>query len=133
MPTIQLRAQVSAEDLLRAVGELEPGDLDEFVARLLALRAGRQAPSLSRDETELFRRINAGLPEPAQTRYRELIARRKAETLTAEEHEELLRLIDQSELLEANRAQALVELARLRGKSLAAMLQDLGIRPPSDE
>jgi hypothetical protein len=133
MPTIQLEAQVSAKDLLRAVGQLEAADLDEFVDQVLALRAGRLAPSLSRDEGELFRRINEGLPEAVHARYQALTARRKAQDLTPEEHQELLGLIDQAELAEASRAQALVELARLRGKPLAALIEDLGIRPPSDD
>jgi hypothetical protein len=133
MPTIQLQAQLSAEDLLQAVGQLESAELNRFVARVLALRAQRDAHSLTASETELLRRINQGLPQPLRARYRELIDKRRAETLTPEEHAELLRLTDQVEIADAERAQALVDLARLRQKSLAAVMHELGIPSASDD
>lgn len=55
-----------------------------------------------------------------------------AGTLDAAEHAELLRITDEIELLQAERVRALVELARLRGKKLGALMKDLGIEGPSD-
>jgi hypothetical protein len=78
-------------------------------------------------ETDLLRQINQGLPEQVRGRYEELIRKRQDQTLTSEEHAELLRLTDQAEMLEASRAQALVRLPQLRQKPLAAVLSDLGI------
>ena len=127
MPTIQLKAQVSAEELLRAVEQLEAVELDQFVDRVIALRARRRTRSLNGAEAELLRQINEGLPAGIRARYAELIGRRDAGSLTPEEHAELLRLTDQAELAEANRARALVDLARLRGQPLAALMGDLGI------
>lgn len=133
MPTIQLQAQLSAEDLLRAVGQLEAGELERFVTEVLSLRAQRWAPALSATETELLQQINQGLPESLMVRYQELIVKRQTETLSSEEHAELLRLTDEVELGEAKRAQALIELARLRQVPLARLLNDLQIPPPSDD
>jgi hypothetical protein len=87
---------------------------------------------LYQEETGLLRQINQGLPEQARGRYAELIRKRQDQTLTPEEHAELLRLTDQAEMLEASRAQALVQLARLQQKPLAAVLSDLGIPAPAD-
>jgi hypothetical protein len=132
MPTIQLQAEVSAEELLSAVEQLDPAELDRFVDRVIALRARRRTPCLGHDETELLRQINQGLPPAVRARYQELIGKRDARTLTPEEHDELLRLTDEVEEAEASRAQALDDLARLRGRSLSSLMQDLGIPSPTD-
>jgi len=60
----------------------------------------------------------------------QLIAKRQAETLTPDEHKELLRLIEQSEKAEAARVEAMAQLARLRGVSLTTLMHDLGIKAP---
>lgn len=88
----------------------------------------RQSPSVvSKRETELLGRINAGLSEPQTRRLEALDARRKEETLTPEEHAELLGLVDVSERLAVGRAEALVELARLRGATVRSLMSDLGL------
>ena len=120
---------MSADELLRAVGQLETGELDDFVRDVLALRARRQAKSLSQEETVLLQRTNEGFPPEVLRRYQELIARRQARLLTPEELEELIALTDRAERLEADRAAALAELAQVRGVSLDDLMRELGIRP----
>jgi hypothetical protein len=73
--------------------------------------------NLSQAESELLQRINQGVPVAVQERYDELIGRRREETLTAQDYDELLDLAHQVEMLEAERVRALVDLARLRGVS----------------
>lgn len=132
MPTIQLHAEVSADDLLHAIEQLPPDELRQFVERVLTLRAQRQSSCLNQTETDLLHQINQGLPDELRARYNELIQKRQDQTLTPEEHAELLRLTDQAEMLEASRAHALVQLAQLRQKPLTAMLSDLGIPAHAD-
>lgn len=132
MTTIHVEAHFSADDLLKAIEQLENTELERFVERLIDLKAQRSAPSLSEGETELLSRINQGLPSDLADRYRRLIEKRRAASLLPEEHEELLRLSDQSERLEAERVEALAELARLRGTSLTRLMSDLGIQAPPD-
>ncbi len=45
--------------------------------------------------------------------------------------EELLAAVDQLEALEAQRIERLSRLAHLRGVSLAALMDELGIQPPA--
>jgi len=123
---------ISSEDLLKALQKLETPELDRIVSRLIALRAERTAPHLPQRETELLLKINQGLPDPLARRYQELIARRRADALAPEEREELLRLTDQAEGLEAERLTHLAELARLRHTSLPALMEELGIHPAPD-
>ena len=82
---------------------------------------------MNQAEMELLRQIDQTLPELVQGRYDELIRKRKGQTLTPEEHADLLRLTDQAEMLEASRAQALVRLVQVWQKPLAAVLSELGI------
>jgi hypothetical protein len=127
MPTIQLEAHLSTDDLLRAADQLPPAELEQFVAKLLTIRAHRQAPCLGRTETELLQRINHSLSETLRSRYAELIDKRNARTLTPEEYTELLRLTDETEAAQADRVRAIVELAAMRKTSFDAILQELGI------
>ncbi len=121
------------EQLLQAVDQIELSELRRFVAEVLARASRRLAPSLSAEETELLLRINRGLPPAIEQRRRDLDVRRRAQTLTAEEHEELLGLIDQIEAAQAERLSDLIALAQFRGASLPKLMDDLGLEPPPVE
>ncbi len=129
MTVIKVEAHLSSGDLLKAVEQLDAPQLAQFVAEVIALQARRNAPALPQAEAELLQRINGGVPADLQRRYSELIARQRAEQLTHEEHQELLRLTAQIERIEAQRVEDLAALARLRGASLAQLTSDLGIAP----
>jgi hypothetical protein len=131
MATVRIEAELSPEELLRAVEQLSASELEEFVQRVLVVRAQRRAPSLSQAETELLLRINQGVPAEVESRYSELIARRRAETLTPDEHRELLDLTETMEGRDVDRLEALVELAKLRRTSPRELMDALGIRPPN--
>src|SRR5262249_43891876 len=123
---------VSLEQLLEAVEQLPPDELIPFVDQVLALRAQRSAPHLSADESALLQRVNRGLSLAARQRYDELVARRQAENLTDEEHDELIALSDEQEKIAADRLAALADLAQVRGVSLATLVDSLRITPPAD-
>ncbi len=74
-------------------------------------------------------KINQSRPEREAPRYQELMFKRRAETLTPEEHEELLRLTDAAEATQAERVRHLAELARIRGTTLDALMVELGLQP----
>jgi len=130
MPTIEVRSQVSLDELLNGVAQLDMPELERFISQVLTLRAKRIAPGLPKEEAGLLEKINQGLAPDAQRRYDELTTKRRAETLTSEEHQELLALIDRIERADAERAQTLIDLARLRKVSVPTLMSDLGIRPP---
>ena len=89
----------------------------------------RKALSLTQIESELLLKISKGIPPDIQARYSNLIAKRQSETLTPNDHDELLRPTRKVEKLEARRVEYLAELARLRGISMTALMKNLGIRP----
>ena len=128
MATIRIESQVTPDALLQAVGQLSAADLERVIAQVLRLQAQRKAASLSSRETELLLKINQGISEAANARYQALQSKRQE--LTAEEHRELSRLINQREKLQAQRLESLAELARLRNTTLRGVMKQLGIQSP---
>lgn len=122
---------MSTEQLLRTVAEMPMQEFDAFVTEVLALRAKRNAPHLSRTETDLLLKVNQGLPASLKQRYDDLLAKRRVERLTPTEHTELLDLTDEVEALEAERLAALADLARLWRLSLTELMKMLGLEPPT--
>ena len=112
----------------RSVADLIRSGVDVLLKDVTRSGSGR-ARSLSQRESELLLGINRGLPGDQEERYRELMSRRRNGSLAAEEHQELLRLTDEAERLQAERIERLAELARLRAKPLAALMEELGVRP----
>jgi hypothetical protein len=146
MTVIRVEAQVSADQILKAVEQMSSQDLETFVTEVLKLRAQREAPSLSVSESELLVKINQGIADEIQGRFNELVAKRQrlalldAEPSDAElsgaelsdaELAELIQLTDEIECLDAERIRDLGELGRLRGRSLSEIMQDLSICPPA--
>ena len=82
----------------------------------------------AKGEAALLQMINRGIPPTAQQRYSELNAKLLDETLSQEEHEELLRLVDSIEQADAERLKHLLELAQLSNTTLDALMDQLGIR-----
>ncbi|AHJ31076.1 STAS/SEC14 domain-containing protein [Nodularia spumigena] len=128
MTTMKVELQLSSDDLLKAVEQLSQADLKQFISQVIALQAQRTAPSLMQQESELLLKINQVISVEIQNYYNDLIAKRDTETLTDEEHRELLSLTEQIEKQQAQRIEYLVELANLRGISLNALMESLGIQ-----
>lgn len=131
MSFIQIKAQLSMDELLKAIEQLNPPELEQFLSHVVALQAKRKAPSAPQVEAELLLKINQGVPSDTQRRYDELIAKRRKETLTPDEYDDLLSMTEQIEHLEARRMEYLAEMARIRKTSLAALMESLGIRSPA--
>ncbi len=102
-------------------------DPSAFVANLVEERLRkeeRRAPRLSSRETELLREINRGLSPEDWQRYRELVAKRRAEILTPAEQSILIALSDEIEAANVRRIERLIELARLRNMPLEALMDE---------
>jgi hypothetical protein len=129
MPTIQIEANLSFEQLLNAARQMSRQELAQFSERVLLLRAQRDAHLLPKAEADLLLAINHPVPAALQHRYDELLTRRDARTLSPAEYDELLQLTDQVERLEAERVKHLIELAQFRQVSLDELMQELGFQP----
>ncbi|MBV9850596.1 MAG: STAS/SEC14 domain-containing protein [Armatimonadetes bacterium] len=127
MPTVQLEAQLSPEQLLNAVEQLNVADLDILLDRILTLRAERRLLPSSQAEASLLKATHWPLTPDEQRRYEHLIARRQAEVITPEELQELIGTTDRLEAWNVERLNAVIALAKLRHVSTDEMLRTLGI------
>jgi hypothetical protein len=131
MAAISVKAKLTTEDLLAALEQLDPKDAEKVSRHLLHLQARRKAPHLSEREAELLREVYREKRAGFQERFDELNDKRRTFTLTPEEHEELLRLVGESEAFTVRRLEALTELAQLRQVSLPALMKQLGVKAPA--
>ncbi len=132
MPMTQNQARLTTGQLLKAVEQMPQDALDRFVEQVVVLRASQRAPKLTRAESELLKKINQGIAAQDQQQYDELVAKREVEDLMQDENAEFLRLTNLLEELNVERMEALAKLARIRRTTLRDLMQDLGIKPPSD-
>src|SRR2546427_412913 len=132
--TLTLEISPELEETLRAIAAREGLAPDRYVLDLLQERLARDRnvpPHLPRAQAELLQRINAGLPEATWMRYHALKERRDAETLTPEEHAELIRLVNEVEGWNVRRLEAVAELAKLRGVPFPDLVRESGLCPPT--
>jgi hypothetical protein len=129
MTTVQI--ELPFDELLKAVEQLSLPDLEQLAQQVIKLQAQRQSHVLPCNEAELLLKINSSIPADLQIRCDELIVKRQAETLTPEEHEELIHLTDQLGELNVQRLEYLTELAHLRQTLLPELMEDLGIQVPT--
>ena len=131
MTTVQFKSEVSIEldQLLTGVAQLDTPDLEKLLIQVRRVLAHRQNPSLPKLELELLQKINQALPEEIQQKYNDLSAKMRSLTITPEEHQDLLKLIDVVEQADSDRLQYLIQLSQLRNISLTELMQQLQIQP----
>lgn len=116
--TINLKPEL--ETKLRKEAARRGVDVDVFIARALQgavedAHGQSQNVSLPAAEADLLQKINAGPTDETWDRYKSLVRKRRDETLTSEQHRELIELSDQIEEDHARRIGQLAQLAQMRG------------------
>ena len=106
---------LSLEQLLEAIDRLAPVQRRELERRLAGQRV--EDGDAESDEATLVRAAKIRLPAAAERRLKRLIARSERGVLTPEELTEYRSLAQEVQRLDADRAEALAELGRRRGKS----------------
>lgn len=127
MSSIQIKSSVTIEDLLQGVAQLEGKELDDFIQKALSISVRRKAGHLEERESELLELINESLPGQVWERFRELDEKRRSETLTEAEQEELMHINREMEAKNVQRIKCLSELALLRKTDLRSLMNQLGI------
>jgi hypothetical protein len=90
---------------------------------LAALNSGMAAdPSIQ--EKPLLEIIQRRLPPQQQARLNDLRQRLVDEIITEEEHQELLAFIDPIEQMDAERVEAMIQLAQIRNVNLNTIIQE---------
>jgi len=89
----------------------------------------KKVPHLSRRESELLLRISQDLAPQNRQRIEELTDKMEFESITDQEHAELLRLSGEAEKLAGERLRAVIELAKYRKVSVDELMKQLGMEP----
>ena len=126
---ITKQVDLEIEDILNGMAELETNELEKFIQKVGNLIARRKAAHLPERESDLLVKINKAILPTLQKRYEVLLAKNSAETITPQEHEELLKIIHKIENKNAERLEYLIELSRLRNISLDALMTQLSLHP----
>lgn len=123
MPTLELKTELSKNDLLKGVEQLESVELDEFIREVLKIKANRQNDSGSLKEDELVLILSHNLNKKEQIRYNELINKRKNYSISDEELLELIEMNDLVEQMTVERTKAIIELAKLKKVSTEDIIE----------
>ena len=116
----------------RAISLLERLPGEKLAQAIVALQELGENLTPYDPETELLQIISRRLPLKDQQRLETLRDRLEAETLSEEEHHELLRWVDRIEIQDAERATALFQLAQLRDVDFQTILQEFPTNIGSD-
>jgi len=104
---------------------------DLYIAQLIQQHFHQpHVPRLNQLESKLLQQINLGLPQTVWQQYHQLVAKRRAETLSMAEQQTLIQITNQIEIANAQRIEALIKLAALRHTSLDDLMAKLGIKSP---
>lgn len=132
MTTITLNLSPELEHQIRAEASRQGVEPDRYILNALQERLQPRLPTTQPTEADLLQQINIGFSAQTWEEYHALIAKRHAETLTPEEHEQLIQMSDRLEQLNVARIQALIQLATFRNQPLTYLMQTLGINPHPD-
>ena len=133
MPKVQVTSQIEIDfdEVLEGIARLETSAFEQFVDKVITLRAQRRASTLPQKEAELLQQATLGLSEDTWQRYHELSEKLQDETLQPDEQQELVGITDKMEAANVKRIEALTKLAELRQTTVDALLDELGLRPPA--
>lgn len=130
MSTIQVELPFDA--LLSSLQQLSAEELAELAQRAARLGAQRRASSLTQAETDLLLQINrASVTPEVSRRCAALTEKQRTRGLSPQEQAELIRLVDEIELLNSQRLNWLAELADIRQIPLDDLMTNLQIKPIS--
>jgi hypothetical protein len=117
--------EITAENLLRAAINLPKNEFDRFVTNARRLKR--------REETLLAKLDKFDLTVAEQVVYRRLLRKFRAENISEDERQQLIGLTEKLEGLNVERIKCLIEIARIRQKTLPEVMQELNIKPKSYE
>ncbi|MEN0051970.1 MAG: hypothetical protein AAF806_33195 [Bacteroidota bacterium] len=130
MVNLEIKSSVNVrmEEVLEAVRNLDTPELEDFFQQIAEIVVRRKNVLFSNKEEELLTRIKApALPEKAQAEYEFLYGKLQSETINEEEYQRLSGLMKSIEEKGVERLKYLVELSKLKDKSLSELMIELKI------
>ncbi len=117
--------EINKANLLNVVVSLPKNEFEQFVS---------DARKLKRREESLLAKIpKFDLSEEEKAVYKVLLRKFRAENISEAEHKQMMNLIDKLEGLNVERLECLMEIAKIRNKTLREVMKELNIKPKSYE
>jgi phosphoglycerate-specific signal transduction histidine kinase len=121
------KTQQRLQDFAQSHGLSSP---EEAVIALLDESPTASLSATIKQEEEILRRINVGLPETFWQRKKALDARAEQHILTEEEHQERTSLVQKLEQWQVGILEDIVALAQVKKESPAVLMRRLGLPKP---
>lgn len=124
-----MEARLSISEIIANASRLDTQELNALLGQLNALRIRRTTTALSKQETDLLKKINEGFPPSKWERLAELDNKMEFSDLSEAEAGESLMLAEELESYTIQRFEYLKKLALLRNLSVEQLMVNLGIAP----
>lgn len=130
MQTVEIKKglQVGIDDLVQGISRLNTAELTTFFEQLNRVIGGQKSPSPLGQEAVLLKQIKAIIPASVIRRLKELQTKRKGNTLSEKEQEEMLLITDFIEEKSAERVVLLAALAKIRQVSLPDLMKQINLK-----
>lgn len=123
--------EITTENLLSAVAQMSTKEFEQFIEKAKKIRQKSPKSDWTKTEISLIKKVNEStLSAEEQKRFYELVRKRQDESIKPKELKELIELTDQAELLNAERIENLVKLAKSKNVSLDEIMKRLNIVAP---
>ncbi|HMS43182.1 MAG TPA: hypothetical protein PKE69_23335 [Pyrinomonadaceae bacterium] len=117
--------EINKANLLNVVVSLPKNEFEQFVS---------DARKLKRREESLLAKIpKFDLSDEEKAVYKVLLRKFRAENISEAEHKQMMNLTDKLEGLNVERLECLMEIAKIRNKTLREVMKELNIKPKSYE
>ena len=130
--SIVVQVNPSVEHRLREKAVKKGVGINQFISQFLENTFGydtAKPASVSEQEAKLLQQVNLDISSEKWASYLNLKEKRQKNTLSTNEHNELLNLINDVESANARRISVLAELAQLRNVSIRVLMEQLGLTP----
>lgn len=125
------KANIEINQIKSLFPKLSTNDLEEFLLEIKTIIGSRKNSKKGNKETELIEKLNETvLPESSILAYQAIINKRATNELSEDEQTQLDKLIEEDLILQTKRIHILGELAKLRNKTVAEVMEDLGLQTP---
>ncbi|MFN0036422.1 MAG: hypothetical protein ACKVUS_15255 [Saprospiraceae bacterium] len=124
-----MHEHVPFSDLVETAANLNVQDYERFLIHVNTRRAQKRPDVLSKQESDLLKKIYSPFPPIKKERITLLNAKIWNSTLLENEHRELLQLIEEQENWAAVRMNNLAKLASIRNTDYATLVKQLGVFP----
>jgi hypothetical protein len=121
--SILIRIPSELEQALIDRAKVAGMDVQHYVEHII--KEDTKLDVASATEDELLKKVNLGIAQEKWERYHTLRSKREEETLSSTEHAELISISDEIEEANARRMPYLLQLAKLKNRSLEELIREL--------